>query len=204
MPNSAESTVADERDDQAVDQPVEAAIGEQRRLVVDQRRLGGKPDRRHGEIVVARLDRRVEHPVERHTARRPGRSRAAGCGRPERERRLPAAGGADGGHQTGSAFKQPPHQQRHHERGEDQEQPASGRRLRQMELGEADRVEIVGRRVGLRARSAAGHDEDRVEHADRVEQAEGERQQHHRRRDAAAVIAQKACQALTPSSSAAS
>ena len=67
-----------------------------------------------------------------------------------------------------------------------QEHPASGGRHRQMELLEADLVEVEGCRIGRGPRPAAGQHEDDVEQLDRVEQAEGDGQQDDRGRVGAA------------------
>jgi hypothetical protein len=49
----------------SVDQAVEAAIGKERGGVVHDRRLGREEDRWNSEIVIARLDRGDEDPIER-------------------------------------------------------------------------------------------------------------------------------------------
>ena len=131
------------RHDDRVDQPFEPAIGEERRLVVDQRRRARPPHRRDGEVVVARLDRGVEHPVERHQDEHEEEAEQQDAG----ERDPPSRPPANGGLLRPSCLlhpEQPADEEGHDQRGDDQEQPASGRRLAEVELGEADRVEIVG------------------------------------------------------------
>ncbi len=64
-------------------------------------------------------------------------------------------------------------------RREDQEDPASRRRLREVEVLEAHLVEEEGRRVGAGAGTAPGHHEDDVEQLDRVQQPESDGEQDH-------------------------
>src|SRR5215218_3851366 len=59
-----------------------------------------------------------------------------------------------------------PHEEPNDESRDDQEDPATRRRLREMKLRKANGVEIEGSRVGLCARPSSGHDEDGVEELD--------------------------------------
>ena len=65
-------------------------------------------------------------------------------------------------------------------RRQQEKDPAAGGRLGQMELLEADLVEVEGGGVGAGARAAAGHDVDDVEQLDRIQEAEGQREQDQR------------------------
>ena len=93
-----------QRNDETVDQPIEAAIRKQSGFVMDKRRCRGKPDRWNSQIIVARLYRRVEHPVKRPQYEDQEKAEQEDTS----DRHGPASRAADsrdGGHQTGSAFK---------------------------------------------------------------------------------------------------
>ena len=85
------------------------------------------------------------------------------------------------GHQTGSSLSNRRTRKVMRTAVRIEEDPGSGRRFAQVELGEAERVEIKGARIGVGAGPAAGHDEDRVEQADRIEHAEGDGEHDHGR-----------------------
>ena len=130
-----------------------------------------------GQIIAAGLDRGDDDPIERHEhedheqadhqerARTPARKLRGA----ERRRIAPRC------HHAASARSRRRTSTMITTDEQNQEYPAARRRYRQMELLEADLVEIEGSRVGRRARSAAGQHEDDVEQLDRIEQAEGER-----------------------------
>ena len=164
-------------DDEAVDQPLQAAIGEQRRRVVDHRGLRREPHRRHRQVVAGRLDRGDHAPNRAAQERRRRRSR---CARATLARRR-AWRGAPRAAISRLRPQQPAHQHQDHDGQQDEEEPASRGRHRQMELLKPDLVEVEGGRVGLRARPAAGQHEDDVEQLDGVEQPERDGEQHHRR-----------------------